>query len=79
MTCHGIAYTDNGSPPPPGDSLPGAPGGKIIGWKQDENGKDMTWPDRGDALEACELDGWTGYVCEYPSGARPPWRGGKSP
>jgi len=51
----GIAYTDNGSPPP---------SGKIMSW----NGKRHKSLDK--ALEACDLDGWRGYVCEYPSGAR---------
>jgi hypothetical protein len=55
---YAIAYTDNGSPPPHG---------KIIEWKLN-NGN--PWDTDEDALEACELDGWRGYVCEYPSGNR---------
>lgn len=58
---HGIAYTDSGSPPP---------NGKIVSWKM-EAGKVLLWDDRNDALAACDLDGWRGYVCQYPSGERP--------
>ena len=59
-TLYGIAYTDNGAPPPHG---------KIVGWH------DRKHATRELALEACDLDGWRGYVCEFPSGARPPFRG----
>ena len=59
---YGIAYTEDGLPP--GSNV----GGKIVRWKQDE-GVVMTWEDNGDALLMCDLDGWRGYVCEYPSGA----------
>jgi len=68
---YGIAYTDNGSPPP---------SGKIIGWKGSETGgtlrdrmttdNPLLWDNRNDALEACDLDGWRGYVCGYPNGER---------
>ena len=66
---YGIAYTDDGAPP--------TTAAKIVGWKQKGCTRQapmtgtsvMTWSDRGDALEACDLDGWRGYVCEYPSGA----------
>jgi hypothetical protein len=56
MIRFGIAYTDNGEPPLEG---------KIIGWKENEKGEDQTFESRDAALEACDLDGWRGYVCEY--------------
>lgn len=63
MKQFGIAYTQNGSLPPHD---------KIIGWKKN-GGQDQIWSDRDDALEANDLDGWRGYVCEYPNGERPPY------
>lgn len=59
---YGIAYTHNGSPPP---------NGNIIRWKKNDEGQDITWDLREQALEACDLDGWRGYVCGYPNGERP--------
>ena len=52
---YSIAYTRNGSPPP---------GDEIISWHC------QTWTTKELALEACDLDGWRGYVCEFPSGNR---------
>lgn len=60
---YGIAYTKTGSTPSTNDP--------IIGWKQ-QNGTNMTWDNPAQALEACDFDGWRGYVCEYPSGKRLP-------
>lgn len=51
-----IAYTDDGGL---------LPNSKIISWSS------MSWDNLPDALEQCDLDGWRGYVCEYPSGQRP--------
>ena len=62
MAKYGVAYTVGGGHP---DNSP------IDHWKS-KGGQDETWDDLGDALEACDLDGWRGYVCEYPSGYRPP-------
>jgi len=55
----GIALTKTGSPPP---------GDEIIGWRT-YRGRHC-WDSKGEALEANDLDGWRGYVCEYPSGRR---------
>ena len=63
-TLYGIAFTANGQPPP---------ASKIVGWKGTPGQtQPWTWPTQAEALEACDLDGWRGYVCEYPSGNRPP-------
>lgn len=59
-TRYGIAYFRN-------DAHPAEPNAEVIGWKQ-RNGRDIVWEDRDDALEANDLDGWRGYVCQYPSG-----------
>ena len=58
----GIAYTDNGSPPGPGNS--------IINWRSSEEsfGLPIVFFDVGEALKECENDGWRGYVCSYPDG-----------
>jgi hypothetical protein len=64
MFRHGIAYTDNGCPPP---------SGLIVRWKM-KGIVVMLWDNRNDALEACDLDGWRGYVCQYPHGERPPYK-----
>lgn len=56
----GIAYTHDGGMPP---------SSRIFAWKEID-GVIQTWENRDDALEACENDGWSGYVCEYPSGNR---------
>lgn len=52
----GIAITHDGSPT-----------GNIIGWSS-HNGKDKVWFSYAKALEANDLNGWTGYVRFYPSG-----------
>jgi len=57
---YGIAHTHDGTPPPTG---------RIVAWTQID-GKDQTWRKSAEALEACDMDGWRGYVCEYPSGKR---------
>ena len=59
---YGIAYTARGGVPPEDP---------IVVWKM-KDGEAETWGDLGFALEACDVDGWRGYVCEHPSGDRPP-------
>ncbi len=54
---YGIAHTVNDSPT-----------GNIIGWKRNKAGIDQTWNTYAQALEFNDLDGWRGYVREYPSG-----------
>lgn len=43
----------------------------ILSWKKDSSNNDQVWDSYSDALEANDLGGWTGYVCEYPSGLIP--------
>lgn len=59
---YGIAYTANGANP---SSV-----NKIVRWMKDPTGQIKTWEFRNLALEACEMDGWRGYVCGYPDGDR---------
>lgn len=53
---HGIAYTNNGSPP--------SASNEIVRWMC-RGDKIALWDNIYDALEACEMDGWRGYVCQY--------------
>lgn len=57
---YGIVFMKDGN-------HPDATGAEIMSWQQ-SNGQDETWDDFGEALEACELGGWTGYVRYYPTG-----------
>lgn len=54
---YGIAFTEEY--PPNG----------ITGWYS-EGDRVVTWDDPYQALEQNENLGWTGYVCEYPSGIK---------
>lgn len=53
----GIAFTEGGGYPETD---------QILTWKSDESGKPLLWDDRDKALEACDLDGWRGYVWWLP-------------
>lgn len=57
---YGVCYTADGGHPE-------GTGAVIIGWLQ-RNGSDAVFAVLGDALEACEMDGWAGYVVVYPTG-----------
>ena len=53
---HGVAYTRDGTPL-----------AETITWMRGEDGQDATFATREEALEACDRDGWRGYVREYPT------------